>query len=556
MEDIARWSQQVEGQYFERKSAYDRLSDGGRRQRNAKAIAKDVVETLAAMANADGGELVIGIEDDGAVSGVPHPDDKVALIVAAPGSADHVRPPLRAQYKPVRTDEGSLLLHFAVDWSPVAHQLADGRYLRRFRDENRPWPAEDVTAIKQTERERQAEGGFVAGASLDDLDLELLDAFRQTVGIDLSDRDLLLKYRLAEPRNGSVVLTMAALLLFGREPDRWHPRCGIDFVKYEGTQRGVGGKFNVILRDRIEAPLPRLIDQAHAAIVPHVRQRQRLVDLFFEERLEYPTFAWQEAVVNAVAHRDYSITGVGIEVAMFDDRLEVRSPGGLIAPVTLDRLRRREQVHASRNPHVVRVLTDWGFMRELGEGIPRIYAEMEEAWLRPPEFNVVAESLFDVVLHNTPVLGDDARAWLKRFPVADLTSNQLRLLVYAREHDKRFTSHAYQRLVGTDIASAQRDIRALIGRGLVERTAKHGKVYALVDNVETEPEVDIPEQLRTLIPLLRGGGSIANADVREALDVDRATAARLLDQWRLAGWLTRSNTGRWTRYAAGPRLAL
>ncbi len=110
--------------------------------------------------------MVIGIEDDGAVSGVPHPDDKVAFIVAAPGNAGYVRPPLRVQFEPVRTSDGNLLLHFEVDWSPVAHQLADGRYLRRFRDENRPWPAEDVTAIKQTERERQAEGD----SSIDDLD--------------------------------------------------------------------------------------------------------------------------------------------------------------------------------------------------------------------------------------------------------------------------------------------------------------------------------------------------------------------------------------------------
>ena len=548
-EIIARWSQQPEGQYFERKSAFDRLADGRRTPRSARAIAKDVVETLAAMANADGGELVIGIENDGGITGVPHPEDKVTLITDAPSHAQHVRPPLRVKVTSVRTGDDMVLLHFDVDWSPVPHQLADGRYLRRFRDENRPWPADDLTAIKQTERERQAEGGHVAAATLDDLDVALLDAFRQAVGLGLSDRELLLKYRLAEPRNGTVVLTMAALLLFGREPDRWHPRCGIDFVKYEGTQRGVGGKFNVVRRERIEAPLPRLIDQAHAAIAPHVRQRQRLVDLFFEERLEYPTFAWQEAVVNAVAHRDYAMTGVGIEVAMFDDRLEVRSPGGLIAPVTLDRLRRREQVHASRNPHVVRVLTDWGYMRELGEGIPRIYAEMEEAWLRAPEFNIVADSLFDVVLHNTPVLDDDARAWLKRFPAADLTPNQLRLLVYAREHDGRFTSHAYQRLVGTDIASAQRDIRGLLRKGLVRQLAKGGRVYALTDR--RGPEVP-PEDLAPLLPLLTAQGFLTNGDVRDGLSLSRIQAKRRLDRWVDAGWLVRTGQKRGTRYVPGP----
>lgn len=550
-ETVSWWSRQAEGQYFERKSALDRKADGRRAPRTARAIAKDVVETLAAMANADGGELVIGIENDGELTGVPHPEDKIALIRDAPANAKLVHPPLRATFARVHTDEAGIVLHFSVDWSPAVHQLSDGRYLRRFRDENKPWPADDLTAIKQSERQRLAEGGFNLTATLSDLDPALFEAFRQASGVGLPDDELLLKYRLAEPRNGSLALTLAALLLFGREPERWHPRCGVDFVKYEGTQRGLGSNLNVIRRERIEAPLPRLIDLTHAAIAPHVRQRQRLVDLFFEERLEYPTFAWQEAVVNAIAHRDYAITGVGIEVAMFDDRLEVRSPGTLIAPVTLDRLSRREQVHASRNPHLVRVLSDWGYMRELGEGIPRMYAEMEEAWLRPPELGIIAESLFHVVLRNTPVLDDEARAWLKRFPVADLTPHQLRLLVYARGHDGRFTSHAYQRLVGTDIASAQRDIRGLLRQGLVRQLEKGGRVYVLSE--APGPELP-PAELARALPLLSSRGYLTNGSVRDALGLSRIQAKRWLDRWVDTGWLVRTGQTRGTRYAPGPKI--
>lgn len=65
-------------------------------------------------------------------------------------------------------------------------------------------------------------------------------------------------------------------------------------------------------RERLEAPLVRLIEAAHRAVVPHVRERQRLHDLLFHEQLEYPTYAWQEAIVNAIAHRDYGIPGLSI----------------------------------------------------------------------------------------------------------------------------------------------------------------------------------------------------------------------------------------------------
>src|SRR5207247_3932153 len=98
---------------------------------------------------------------------------------------------------------------------------------------------------------------------------------------------------------------------------------------YEGTERQHGRWLNVVKRIRFEAPLVRLIDEAVGRIKEHIRERTILHDLFFRERLEYPTFAWQEALVNAVAHRDYSLTGTSIEVCIFDDRVQVRSAGHL-----------------------------------------------------------------------------------------------------------------------------------------------------------------------------------------------------------------------------------
>ena len=191
--------------------------------------------------------------------------------------------------------------------------------------------------------------------------------------------------------------------------------------------------------------------------MPHVRERQRLVDLFFEERLEYPTFAWQEAVVNAVAHRDYAYEGVGIEIAMFDDRLEIRSPGAPMEPVTLDRLRRQERVHASRNPRIAHVLTELGLMRELGEGIPRMYEEMGRAGLYPPELTLAGESFFTVVLRNALIYSVETERWLRQFEHMGLSVDQRRLLAYAREHDGAFTSRVYQRLVGrTTVCSIAR----------------------------------------------------------------------------------------------------
>ncbi len=126
-------------------------------------------------------------------------------------------------------------------------------------------------------------------------------------------------------------------------------------------------------------------------------------DLFFREMPEYPTFAWQEALVNAVAHRDYRAHGRSVEVWLYEDRLEVISPGALLPEVGVERLRQREPVHYSRNPRLTRVLAELSLMREQGEGIPRIFEEMEQSWLRLPEFQA-DEHTFKIVLRNQPIL--------------------------------------------------------------------------------------------------------------------------------------------------------
>ncbi len=286
--DILGWIlHQTEGQFFERKSCFDR-SGAKTKLRPAKDVAKDVAETLSAMANADGGTLIVGIEDDGEVSGMTYPEDRMAVLMAAPKRL--VQPPLRVQVIKGKLEDKPVLV-FEVDWSMESHQLTDGRYLLRCDDKNMPFPASDIEALKEGKRRRVTETRFIGAATMRDIDMTLLRKVAHKLGIQASPGDMLSRYRLAEGRNGKTALTLAALLLFGKDPMRWHPRCDIDFVKYEGIQRQSGASYNVVKRERIEGPLVTLIEKAYETIRPHVRERQRLVDLFFEERFEYPTFA-------------------------------------------------------------------------------------------------------------------------------------------------------------------------------------------------------------------------------------------------------------------------
>ena len=535
---------QQEGQFFERKSCFDR-SKGKVKLRPVRDVARDVAETLAAMANADGGTIVLGVEDDGKVTGVDYPEDRLKVLRAAPKT--HIRPPVRASIQEGKL-AGKPILFFETDWSMEVHQLADGRYLLRVDDKNVPFPARDIDAMKEGKRRRVTETRFIAEATLADLDFELVSRLAERNGLQTSPEEILVRYRLTERRNGKTVLTLAALLLFGKDPGRWHPRCGIDFVKYEGTQRRVGAELNVVKRERIEAALVLLIEKAYDAVWPHVRERQRLVDLFFEERWEYPSFAWQEAIVNAVAHRDYRYEGLGIEVWMFDDRLEIRSPGELVEPVTLDRLLKRERIHASRNPRIVRVLTDFGYMREQGEGIPRIFEAMEREGLYPPEIRLEAGAIFTVTLRNTVAYRQDTLRWLAELKHLDLNGNQQRILAYAREHSNAFTSRDYQGLVGADIYTASREIKDLIRKGVVKLPKKGGRVYELVVLRGTKEPAEKPPEYVALEPVLEEKGFVTNQDIRQALGIPPFSANRVAQRLITAGWLKPEGAKRGRRY--------
>ena len=149
---------------------------------------------------------------------------------------------------------------------------------------------------------------------------------------------------------------------------------------------------------RADPPLAKAIAEAHRLAGQQVRRSEKLNGLYFEEVPEYPDFAWQEAIVNAFAHRDYEYQGREVEAWFYEDRMEVSSPGDLLPPVTLARLREGLPAHATRNPLIVRVLADAGVMRE-GEGVARIFEEMAESSLREPEVEL-EDGVFCVRLYK------------------------------------------------------------------------------------------------------------------------------------------------------------
>jgi ATP-dependent DNA helicase RecG len=478
-EELGLLLKQERGQFLEFISAYEYKKGGAHKKRN-QDFARETARLLGGMANADGGTLLIGVEPDKSVTGIPYPSEEIQALIQIPHTL--LSPPLAPTCQ--RMHLGNLLLvKFDLSSSLEVHRVAGGRTFYRIGTENPSLPLEQIQNLKESKKSFFYERQNVWNAGWDDLDSSALEAFAQKINDARHLKSILgHTYHLIDHSQERPSLTMAALLLFAKDPTRWHPRCGIDFVKYEGTERQHGTALNVVKRIRFEAPLSGLIDEAVGRIKEHIKEKTILHDLFFQERLEYPTFAWQEALVNAVAHRDYGLTGTSIEVWMFDDRIEIRSPGLPPHPVTIEQLRDLKRVHFSRNPLLVRTLADLGYLREMGEGIPRMFQEMEHHGLRSPELS--SEGFFFIVtLHNTPIYDEATLRWLQQFGSATINFRQRRVLAYAYSHAKSFSTSDYQRVAEVDRDSAYRDIRSLTRLGIVTPLKPKSRSYRIVERL-------------------------------------------------------------------------
>ena len=398
--ELRRLLAQGEGQFVEFKSLWD-LSDARRRVLDRAAARSLVADTLAAFANSDGGTLVLGVDNDGSPTGHGYPDDVIEELVITP--ARRVSPPLRPRVQRLRLD-GVELIILEVGPSAEAVMVDGNGFPYRVGDSVVREAQEAINDRKIAYRRRGYEQRLCMDANLDDLDLGLAERFlRRVAEAGRPVTEIMQRYGLIHQGGPNRVrITNAALLLFARDSIwRWHPRADARLFRVDGTEREHGRHRNVQQIAQLDLPIASLIGSLRDAVRGQVRRSEQLSDLYFEDTPEYPDFAWQEALVNAVAHRDYDDMGRSIEVWFYDDRMEVHSPGALVPPVTLEALQTGSPAHASRNPVLVRVLAAAGIMRDEGEGVPRMFREMRGMGLPPPEFSADGSSHM-VRLRSTP----------------------------------------------------------------------------------------------------------------------------------------------------------
>lgn len=457
--DIRPFLRRDEGQHFDRKSLLEGPA-GAKRFRQRRPVRDQVAEYVAAFANAEGGVLILGIEDDCEITGHRLPPQALEVLLATPSA--RLAPP---QAKGFVVEAGGVeLVVFDVPVADGPVQVVGDGFPLRVGDRTVQASEAQIQAVKLAGLSESWESR-PSPCSLGDLDSALIARAKEGAGLAAwSDEDYLLKRKLADGKGQGIVLRRAAELLFARfGPD--HPNAGVRLFRVIGRDRLSGVHHNVEERPRIEANLPTVIAQASAQTLQFLRRPSRLFGTRFREVPEYPDFAWEEALVNAVAHRDYGVEGASNEIWLYEDRMEVISPGDLPGDLTLSLLLAFERKPRSRNPRIVRVLVDLGQMRDRGEGVPRMFAEMEDAFLPRPEIEVSALSV-TVTLRNETTLTREDHRFVSGLGDLDLAGEEFRALLHAHRHET-VDNAAIRQLTGLDTLGASALLGTLRDRELL-----------------------------------------------------------------------------------------
>jgi ATP-dependent DNA helicase RecG len=344
-----------------------------------RALAKELV----AFSNLSGGAVLLGVEDDGTVSGITRASLEEWVMTAC---RDKIRPGIIPFFEIIRDVE--LGKHVAVVRVPpgssvhsVWHNSGNTYYIR-VGTQSREATPEELSRIFQQRGGFRAELRPVSGAQLADLDLRRLRDYFGRIrqqdtpdeGDDAGWRTLLINTEIMVEEGP----TLSGLLLFGISPNRFLPFAGIDAAAFPGVEKDYAARERATLRGPMTALLGRqgelvengLVEQALDFIRRNVANKTILED--GARRVEvpvYPSEVLRETVVNALIHRDYLLTSTDIELAIYSDHIEVISPGRLPNGITPARM--RTGCRAARNQLIKDVMRDYGYLEHMGMGVPR-----------------------------------------------------------------------------------------------------------------------------------------------------------------------------------------
>ena len=384
-------------------------------RKESLSLWRDIVETCAAFATAQGGKVFVGVTDDGRISGVQIGKGTLEDLAnrIAQNTTPKVVPAITTQDEP-----GATVIVVDVPEHQTKPVTAFGRPYRRSGRTNQVLSASEVAELYLVSRGLTWDQTVESDASLSDIDPEKVRKFlRRAIAerqwpIDPQTPVQQALNQLDLIRNGQ--LTVAALLLFGQRPQHFLVQGYLRCARFKGNS-----EVEFLDMKVIEGDIVAQVEEAMAFVQRNIRMAAKIEgQLARKERWEYPLDAVREGIINAVCHRDYADSG-NVVVKIFDDCLEIWNPGSLPLDLTVDDLRKSHE-SKPRNKLIARAFFLIKYIEQFGTGTGRMISDCREAEVPEPEFESRTASFR--IIFRLPAAPSD------RFERMGLNEQQLRVM--------------------------------------------------------------------------------------------------------------------------------
>ena len=521
--------------------------------RNREFTDKEIYEEVVAMANTDGGMLLIGVENDGSVTGSrPRHGKSIDVHKLKAAIFNNTRPGINTRISLAHTAHGDVII-IAVDTYPEICATASGKVLHRITGSDGK-PA-TVPLYPHEQRSRRIDLGLLdfsaqifENTSFEDFNPLEFERLRQTIRtrhgdhslLELSDTDLVKALRLVETQGDRLVPTLAGILLLGTD-DAIRKFVPTHMFHFQVIDKAG----NVRVNDDLISPLIRLIEETESRFLARLEEDEIMIGMYRMPIPAYHRDAFRETVNNALLHRDYSRMGA-VFIQWYHDHLLITNPGGFPMGITPDNILVHEP--RPRNERLAEAFKRIGLIEKTGRGVDKIY--LGQLWYgRPaPDYSRSDDTAVRLVLASPPALREYVKFIYKAeqeghpFDLDDL------LIITALSRQPGLDAEAASRLIQKSQYPAERVLEHLVERGILvvlgdQKPLQYtlsGEIFRTLFGVDLYIRIhgsDPSVQEQIILEYVRAHGQISRDELAQTIHITRDHSRRIIERMVRSGVL-------------------
>ena len=424
---------------------------------------QEIAKIISAFANTQGGLLILGVDDKGKIEGIKENPDAIQQRISNSNATIHPSPIINVEVHTIDKKKVIVIAVHKAD-STVFHTVEGVIYVR-IESTIQKLEGQSILEFLRNRQILLFEESIEATAKIEDLDTtkvsEYLKERNQPDYLSThSLKDFLASKKLVSFQP-DLKIKSVAILFFAKDPQQFYSYAQIKLVRFDGNQ-----PIKVLAYEDAKGNLPQMIEHAMNFVRRFTPKEFVITGAKRTEIPALPEEAVREAIINAVAHRDY-FNKNEIQLSIFDNRLEITNPGGLPEGMTKELL---GTLSIQRNPVVYQMLKDYDYMEGIGSGISKILRAMKEKNLKEPAF-LISKEFFRIVFEM------GAGKTIEKFA---FSNRQVKAMEYAKSH-KKINSKEYAKINKVSIPTAVKYLKELEKKKMLKKIGKYRGAYYTIN---------------------------------------------------------------------------